>query len=96
MAEKSGSKFGYLLAGMSIGAAVALLSAPRSGEETREDLRKRYEGTRDEAKRHVRDLRERAGEYAEKGKEFAERQRESVEAAVESGKHAYEKARRKT
>lgn len=95
MAENSGSRFGYFLAGIGIGAAIALLFAPRSGEETREYLRGRYEDTRDQTKRRVHELRERAEEYTEKGKEFAERQRESLEAALDAGKKAYRQEKRK-
>jgi gas vesicle protein len=95
MAGNGGSKFGYFLVGIGIGAAIGLLFAPRSGEETREYLRERYEEGRDEAKRRVHDLRERAEDYAEKGKEFVGRQRESVEAAVQAGKQAYREEKRK-
>lgn len=96
MASNGGSKFGYFLAGMGVGAVIALLFAPRSGEETREYLREKYGDARDEAKRHVREIRERAEEYTEKGKEFVERQRESLEAALEAGKQAYREEKRKS
>lgn len=95
MASNGGSRFGYFLAGMGIGAVVALLFAPRSGEETREYLRDRYGDAREDAKRRVRELRERAEEYRDKGKEFVGRQRESVEAAIEAGKQAYRDEKRK-
>jgi len=95
MAENGGSRFGYFLAGLGLGAVIALLFAPRSGEETREYLRDRAGDLRDEAKRRTRELKERAGEYAEKGKEFVERQRETVEAALEAGKGAYREEKRR-
>jgi gas vesicle protein len=95
MAGNGGSKFGYFLAGMGIGAVIALLFAPRSGEETREYIKEKYEDARDEARRRVRELRDRAEEYTEKGKEFVGRQRESLEAALEAGKSAYREEKRK-
>lgn len=95
MADNGGSKFGYFLAGMGIGAVLALLFAPRSGEETREYIKEKYEDTRDQAKRRVRELRDRAEDYAEKGKEFVGRQRESLEAALDAGKSAYREEKRK-
>ena len=95
MAENGGSKFGYFLAGLGIGAAVALLLAPRSGEETREYLRERYDDARDLAQRKARELRERTGELVEKGKDFVDKQRESVEAAVDAGKQAYRDEKRR-
>ena len=75
MAENGGSKLGYFLAGLGLGAVVALLFAPRSGEETRQYLRERAEEGVDELKRRGRELKERAGEVVEKGKELAERHR---------------------
>jgi len=96
MAGNGGSKFSYFLAGMGIGVVLALLFAPRSGEETREYLRERYDDLRDDTKRRLGELREQAGEYAEKGKEFVSRQRESLEAALDAGKQAYREEKRKT
>ena len=95
MAENGGSKFGYFLAGLGIGAAIALLFAPRSGEETREYLRERYDDVRDTTKKKARELRERTEELVEKGKDFVDRQRESVEAAVDAGKQAYRDEKRR-
>ena len=95
MAENGGSKLGYFLAGLGLGAVVALLFAPRSGEETRQYLRERAEEGVDDLKRRGRELKERAGEVVEKGKEYAERHRESVEAALEAGKTAYREEKRR-
>jgi len=95
MAENGGSKLGYFLAGLGLGAVIALLFAPRSGEETRQYLRERAEEGVDELKRRGRELKERAGEVVEKGKELAERHRESVEAALEAGKTAYREEKRR-
>jgi len=95
MAENGGSKLGYFLAGLGLGAVVALLFAPRSGEETRQYLRERAEEGVDDLKRRGRELKERAGEVVEKGKELAERHRESVEAALEAGKTAYREEKRR-
>ena len=95
MAENGGKKLGYFLAGLGLGAVIALLFAPRSGEETRQYLRERAEEGVDELKRRGRELKERAGEVVEKGKELAERHRESVEAALEAGKTAYREEKRR-
>jgi gas vesicle protein len=64
------------------GAAVALLMAPASGEETRRMLAQK-----------AREGREKAGEAAQKGREIWDRQRENLGTAVERGKEAYEQAR---
>lgn len=95
MAHDNGSRFSYFLVGLGIGAAVGLLFAPRTGEETRGYLRDRYGELRDETRRRSREVRDRAEEYSERGKEFVDRQRESIEAAIDAGKHAYREEKRK-
>ena len=64
------------------GAAVALLLAPASGEETRRKLAER-----------AREGRERAGDAARQGRELWNRQRENLASAFERGREAYEQAR---
>ena len=64
------------------GAAVALLVAPASGEETRRMLAEK-----------AREGREKAGEAAQKGRELWDRQKETLTTAFERGKEAYEQAR---
>lgn len=96
MASNSGSKVVYFLAGVGVGTVIALLFAPRSGEETREFLRDRAEKGRDYIKEHSSDLREKAHDLGEKGKEFVGQSRESLESALEAGKRAYKEERQKT
>ena len=95
MASDHGSRFGYFLAGMGLGAIIALLFAPRSGEETREYIRERADEGLDYMKRQTRELRERADQLGERGKEFVGKQRESLEAALDAGKQAYREEKRK-
>ena len=64
------------------GAAVALLMAPTSGEETRRMLADR-----------AREGRERASEAARQAREFASRQRDTISSAIDRGREAYEQAR---
>ena len=64
------------------GAAVALLMAPTSGEETRRVLADR-----------AREGRERASEAARQAREFASRQKQTINSAIERGREAYEQAR---
>jgi gas vesicle protein len=80
---------------MGLGAIIALLFAPRSGEETREYVRERADEGMDYLKRQTRELRERADQLSERGKEFVAKQRESLEAAVDAGKQAYRDEKRK-
>jgi gas vesicle protein len=64
------------------GAAVALLMAPTTGEETRRMLAQR-----------AREGRERASEAARQARDFAARQKQTFSAAVDRGREAYEQAR---
>jgi gas vesicle protein len=64
------------------GAAVALLMAPTSGEETRRVLAEK-----------AREGRERANEAARQGRDIVNRGRETVTTAIERGREAYQQAR---
>ena len=62
---KAGSFFAGLLTGAAIGGILALLYAPRSGKETREQLRQKL----GEFEKEVEDLKARAGRKAGQVKE---------------------------
>ena len=64
------------------GAAVALLFAPASGEETREYLGKR-----------ARESKDKAREAMDQGREYYDRQRENLVTAVDRGREAFQQAR---
>lgn len=64
------------------GAAVALLMAPTSGEETRRKISER-----------AREGRDKASEAARQGREFLRNQRDGLSTAFERGKEAFEQAR---
>jgi gas vesicle protein len=64
------------------GAAVALLIAPATGEETRRKLGER-----------AREGRDKAAEAARQGREFIRTQRDGLTTAFERGKEAFEQAR---
>lgn len=70
------------LAGAVTGAAVALLVAPATGEETRQYLGER-----------AREGREKAAEAARHGREFLKGQGEQVKHVVARGREAYQQAR---
>jgi gas vesicle protein len=70
------------LAGAISGAAVALLFAPASGDETRQFLSDK-----------ARESRERALSAAREGRDAVRRHKEHLQTAVERGREAYNKAR---
>jgi len=79
----------WSLAGLGIGAAVAILYAPQSGNETREVLMAKAEEGRDYVRKRARDAREQAGNLAQRGKEVINTQKEQIRSAVEAGRQAY-------
>jgi gas vesicle protein len=86
MARDNGGEAGTVILafvlGAITGAAVALLMAPASGEETRRKIADR-----------AREGADRAREVAGQGRELWNRQRETFANAVERGRDAYQQAR---
>jgi len=67
------------------GAAVALLYAPASGDETRRRIAEK-----------AREGREKAEALAKEGREFFQRQRDNVASAIDRGRESFEQARKET
>lgn len=102
--ERSSGGIGGFLFGVLAGAAVALLFAPQSGEETRRQLRERGRRIRDTAEDHLEDWQERIEEGYEEAKARVEEgfrsarrrvgeTREQARDAVDAGKAALGSAR---
>ena len=90
MAENNGgSKVAFFLAGMGIGAVIALLFAPKSGRETRDYIAHKAEESKDYLAARSKDLRKQAEETVEKAKDLVTKQKEQLSAALEAGKSAY-------
>jgi gas vesicle protein len=85
----NGSSAGTVIVAFALGAlagaAVALLYAPASGEETRRRLAEK-----------AREGRERAESLAREGREFFKRQRDNIATAVDRGREAFNEARKET
>jgi len=84
----SAGYLGWFLFGAALGAAVGFLTAPRTGNETREllatrggDVTKRAQDLADEAQN-------RAGEWLDKSRELFEEQTQRLVTAFEAGKEA--------
>jgi len=92
----AGSVFVAFLLGAATGAAVALLFAPASGEETRRRLAEKAREGRDRVEEFTREGRERAEGFAREGRDFVNRQRDTIASAVERGREAFEQARKET
>ncbi|MDI9612624.1 MAG: YtxH domain-containing protein [Acidobacteriota bacterium] len=91
MSEQSstGEKALFLMLGAMIGAATALLLAPRSGAETRKLIATKAREGADVVSTRSRAVSVKAGEYVERGKELLQHQKDQLSAAIEAGKQAY-------
>jgi gas vesicle protein len=92
MADNDGGGILWFLAGLGIGAALGILYAPRTGEETRQQLRDAAEQGRDVVKERARQAKEQAGSWADKGRDYLSSQKEQIRSAYEAGRHAYREA----
>jgi gas vesicle protein len=80
--DNSGSVMVAFVIGALTGAAVALLFAPASGEETREFLGQK-----------AREGKDKAREAMEQGRDYYRNQRDNLVTAVERGREAFNQAR---
>jgi gas vesicle protein len=77
--ENDDNKLVWFLTGAAIGAAVALLYAPKSGRDTRRYLRKRADEGREALADAGKEIRDRSREIYDKGREIAEEAGELLE-----------------
>jgi gas vesicle protein len=78
----SGTVIVAFVLGALTGAAVALLLAPASGEETRRLLSEK-----------AKEGRDKASDAARQSREFLNRQRDNLSTAIDRGREAYNQAR---
>lgn len=86
------NKLPYFLLGLGIGAALGVMFAPTSGEETRRLIRSKAEESAELLRRRTAELRDSAGEVIDRSKDALQKHRETLTAAVEAGRSAYREA----
>lgn len=91
----AGEKLLFLMFGAVIGAATALLLAPRSGEETRKMIMSKAREGADTISSHGKVVAQKTSEYLDRGKEIVQQQRDSLSAALDAGKKAYREEKEK-
>jgi gas vesicle protein len=79
---------GWFLFGAAIGAAAAMLGAPRAGRETREILGQRGSEWARRAQDLAGEAQDRAGAWLDKGRELFEEQSQRLGNAFEAGRDA--------
>jgi gas vesicle protein len=85
----TGEKVLFFVVGAFVGAATALLLAPRSGEETRKIIASKARDGADFVSTRGKDAADRTATYLDRGKEILQQQRDQLAAALEVGKQAY-------
>jgi gas vesicle protein len=86
---------GWFFLGGIIGAAAALLMAPKTGRETRELLAERGNEVAKRAQAMATDAQGRAGEWFDKSRELFEEQTQRLMTAFEAGRDAMREEIRK-
>jgi gas vesicle protein len=89
MADNDGSGILWFMAGLGIGAALGILYAPKTGEETRQQILDAAGQGRDAVKEGARQAREQAGTWADKGRDYLNSQKDQIRTAYEAGRQAY-------
>jgi gas vesicle protein len=89
MAEcDAGTKLSYFVAGLGIGAVVALLFAPQSGEKTRKQIVEKAQDGRDYVSSKGREMYKQAEDLVDQGKDLVTKQKARLADVLESGKQA--------
>jgi gas vesicle protein len=87
--------FFAFLGGALAGAVAGILLAPKSGEETRRELRGYAKRTEEEVLEKAKEARTALDEMIEKGKQYMTERKADVEAAIRAGKEAMKERREK-
>lgn len=88
-----GGQFGSFVVGALVGAGLALLFAPQSGEETQEEIMEHARKLRDTAEARVREAQKQLEERLEVAREGVQSRIEDVRGAVDTGRKAAGEAR---
>lgn len=84
--DNSMSGLGWFLAGLGIGALVGVLYAPKSGQETREELAAQARDAKEKAEQYVDQGRDQVNDYVDKGREYYDKSRTQWSQYVDKGK----------
>jgi gas vesicle protein len=85
----------YFLAGLGIGSAVAILLAPKSGQETRRYIADKTKEANEFTRRKAQELKIRAEDAVERGKETVAQTKDQIAAAIEVGRDTYNREKLK-
>ena len=80
------TKVTYFVAGVGIGAAIALLFAPQSGEKTRKQIAEKAQEGKEYVASKGREIRKQAEDLVDQGKDLVNKQKARLADVLESGK----------
>jgi gas vesicle protein len=95
--EERGASVGTILislmAGMAVGSGLALLFAPKSGREMREQMKDLADDATSMIREYTRDAQGKIKSTYEEGKELVKEKKTIISSAIEAGKEAMERER---
>ena len=81
------------LIGAMVGGGIALLTAPKSGQRTREQLKRMAGDVKDKAEDYYDEIKDKATEATEKAQGYYQEAKHTVESTVEAAKKSFQKVR---
>ncbi len=90
-----GTMVAAFLVGGLVGAGIALLTAPRSGKETREKIKELTEDAKEKILSVAEDAKHRIQDTVKHGKDVVHEKRSFIVGAVEAGKKAMEEEKQR-
>ncbi|HLJ26394.1 MAG TPA: YtxH domain-containing protein [Candidatus Angelobacter sp.] len=90
------NNIGWFLAGLGLGAAVAILYAPKSGRETRQAIVTGVDDGREYLTSVGRNARDQISDWVASGKKIVTGKKQQVSAAIDAGRDAMRNAAEKS
>ena len=81
------------LIGAVVGGGIALLTAPKSGERTREQLKRMAGDAKEKAEGYYDERKDRAAEATEKVQGYYQEAKQTMESTVDAAKKTFQKAK---
>jgi len=81
------------LIGAVVGGGIALLTAPKSGEKTREQLKRIAGDAKEKAEGYYDEMKDRATEATEKVQGYYQEAKQTMESTVDAAKKSFQKAK---
>jgi gas vesicle protein len=79
------------LIGAMVGGGIALLTAPKSGKKTREQLKRMAEDAKEKAEDYYDEMKDKAAEATEKVQDYYQEAKRTVESSVDAEKKTFQK-----